>query len=705
FIVAPVHLKGEIEGFILLQINMVKLFKDTFNNFLKYSNITVSNGSNVGGSFEIYNKPFSVHPAKLIHTALNYQFAGESWHFNATSSPYFMHEEYSWEVWFSLTTTLFFCVLMNIILFILYGQRHLIQYLAEARELQLQTEKAKNKLLLNATGEGVLWIDLECRIAFINNAAEKLLEYDSDELKDEPIYTILLDKIHEDFSSAIESLAVYRAIHEKSVVRIKEAVFWKKDRNYFWVEYTCIPIIIDNEVKGAAIIFSDITERLDNENKLINMAHIDNLTKLPNRLSFFEFLEHTIARAQRNKSQFGVCFIDVDNFKYINDTFGHIYGDKLLTILPGKIKPYLREADYFARIGGDEFGLVFEEIYQVDDLSKIITRILAAFDKPIKIDDQYVNASLSIGIAIYPENGADSETLLKNADNAMYQSKAKGKSTFSFYNKRSNEKVIKYDNIESALHRAINEKAYRICYQPLIHTITHKILGVEALLRWEDEELKNLPLIESLLIAEDRGLMYELGECIMQQAFAEFQDISRTRANFCLAMNISIKQIEDVRFMGLIKTLLCKAQIKPNQICFEIKETSLIKNTEHIINDMMDLCALGVQFALDDFGIGYSSIHLLKKLPISFLKIDHSFIKDLEKNADDTTIVFTTIQLTHGLGIKSIAEGVEAKEQLELLKKWGCTMAQGFYFAKPMPLNELLLWMKTHDEGLKNKGK
>ncbi len=704
FIVAPVYIDGEVKGFVLLRVNMTKLFDDTFNNFSMYSNITISTASdslNDKKVFEIYKRNFAIHPAKLIHVSLNYQFGGDNWSLNAISAPSFMTKEYSWEVWLSLTTTLLFCVSMNIILFILYGQRRLIQYLAEARNLQLQTEKAKNKLLLNATGEGVLWIDLDYNIAFINSAAENLLKYTSEELKEESIYKILVEKIQKESASPLESLAVYRAINEKSVIRIKESVFWRKDHSYFWVEYTCIPIIIDNEVEGAAIIFSDITDRLENENKLMNMAHIDTLTKLPNRLSFFEFLEHAITRAQRNKQQFGVCFIDVDNFKQINDTFGHIYGDKLLTLLPEKIKPHLRETDYFARIGGDEFGLVFEETYQINDLTKIIKRILAAFDKPIEIDDVQMRASLSIGIAIYPINGTDSETLLKNADNAMYLSKGRGKSTFSFYNSESNEKVLKYNYIEFSLHRAIEEKSYRIYYQPLIDTVTHKILGVEALLRWEDEELKKVPLVESLLIAEDRGIMYDLGLHILRQAFEEYRQLPKKDADFRLALNISAKQIEHSIFAEHIRELMADYQIKPNQLYFEIKETSFIKNSENIIHVMEDLHSLGVGFALDDFGIGYSSIHLLKKLPISFLKIDRSFIKGLEKNTDDATIVLTTIQLSHGLGIKSIAEGVENKEQLELLAKWGCNMVQGFYFAEPMPINELAYWMKEHNASLK----
>ncbi|MBL7481174.1 bifunctional diguanylate cyclase/phosphodiesterase [Legionella bononiensis] len=706
YIVTPVVNKNKIAGFILLQIDIQELFNQKFNNFLKYSNLTLTNKPDDPyreTEYEIYNKQVLMNQSRLFHMSSNFLFAGENWGFNATSSPYFINLEYSWHVWLSLTTTLFFCVFMNMILFILYGQRYLIQFLAEARTTQLQTEQAKNKLLLNATGEGVIWITLDYKIAFINSTAEQLLGYSSNELKDESIYRILIERIINDHAPPLESLTVYRAIQEQSVIRTKEAVFWKKDHSYIWVEYTCIPIIVDNEVNGAAIIFSDITERLENEAKLMNMAHVDPLTKLPNRLSFFEFLEHAIARAQRAKKQFGICFLDLDNFKLINDTLGHVYGDKLLTILPEKITPHLRDSDYFARIGGDEFGLICEETHKVNDLTRIMKRILSAFDKPIKIDDHYVKASLSIGIALYPKNGIDSETLLKNADIAMYQSKQKGKDTYSFYSDSTNEKLVKYNEIEHWLHQAIREKKYRIYYQPMLHAVNHKLLGIEALLRWEDEHLKDFSLVESLLIAEDRGIIYDLGKLLLQQAFKEYREISKNKSNLFLAMNISIKQIENTSFTHFIQILLKKFQIKPNELCLEITENSLMNDIEHIISAMNRLHELGIQFALDDFGIGFSSIHLLKKLPISFLKIDRSFIKGMDLNPDDATIVLTTIQLSHGLGIKSIAEGVESNEQLNLLNKWGCNIVQGYYFAQPMPLNELLIWMKVHETALKTK--
>ncbi|KTD37421.1 sensory box/GGDEF domain protein [Legionella moravica] len=705
-IATPVLSKNTIVGFIVLRINIHELFNQNFNNFLKYSHLTITNpgdDENQRTVYEIYNQHVFMNPSRLVHVSSNFVFAGQTWEFNATSSPYFINREYSWQVWLSLTTTLFFCVFMNIILFILYGQRYLIQFLAEARTMQLQAEQAKNKLLLNATGEGVLRIDLDYKIAFINTAAAKMLGYSSDELKDESIYKILIEKVVPDRAPPLESLSVYRAIHEQSVIKTKEAIFWKKDHSYIWVEYTCIPIIVDNTVNGAAIIFSDISERLENEAKLMNMAHVDPLTKLPNRLSFFEFLEHAIARAQRSKKQFAICFIDLDNFKTINDTLGHLYGDKLLSLLPQKISPHLRDTDYFARIGGDEFGLICEETYKINDVTRIVKRILAAFEKPTKIDDQYVKVSLSIGIALFPKNGIDSETLLNSADNAMYQSKGKGKSTFSFYSESANEKLLRYNQIEDFLLQAIKEKSYRIYYQPMLHAVTHKILGIEALLRWDDEHLKDVPLAESLLIAEDRGIIYELGKLILQQAFKEYREHFESKSNLLLAINISIKQIENTSFIRFLQVLLKKFRIQPQNLCLEINENSLINESEYVISVMNRLNGFGVQFALDDFGIGYSSIHLLKKLPISFIKIDRSFIKELDMNSDDATIVLTTIQLSHGLGLQTIAEGVENTMQLELLNKWGCNLVQGYYFAQPMPLNELLDWIKAHELALKMK--
>jgi len=621
---------------------------------------------------------------------------------NAPSFTHFLNREYSWQVWSSLTTTLLFCVLMNIILLILHGQRYVIQYLADAKTMQLRTEKAKNLLLLNAAGEGIFWIDVEYNVTFINQAAEKLLGYSSNELIDRSIMNVLLETTKEGRKGCVEQSSVYHAIQEKTVIKIKEASFWRKDGSCFWVEYTCIPIIINDQVKGAAIIFSDISERLDNEDKLIKMAHFDPLTNLPNRLSFFEHLEYALGRANRNHTQLGVCFIDVDNFKHINDTYGHLCGDKLLTRLPGLIMPHLRDIDYLARIGGDEFGLVFEDTHQASDLAKILTRILQAFKDPIIIDDLSISTSISIGVAMFPANGTQAETLLKNADIAMYDAKKMGKSTYAFYSKSANEKLLIYNQIENALQIAIRDKGYQVYYQPIIHAATHQILGVEALLRWNDDVLKNYPLEESIFVAEDKGYIYDLGILILEQAFKEFQQISKNKSDIHLAMNISVKQFTNPLFKTLVQSLIEKYNVNPQRIFLEITENSFTKDSDIIIDIMMGLKSLGIQFSLDDFGVGSSSIHLLKKLPLSSIKIDQSFIKDIESNPDDAMIVLTAIQLSHGLGITTVAEGVEKLAQLDLLEKWGCNFIQGHYFAHPMPMDELLTWMNEHDAKLKH---
>ena len=439
FITSAVYRSSQFVGFTVLQINLTKLFNTIFDDFLYYSTLSLKINSPdlLKPVFEIYNNKGPQGSPRLFHIFYKNHFANSNWDIDATLSPYFINHEYSWHVWSALTATLFFCVLMNIILFILYGQRYLIKYVVDAKTAQLNTEKAKNLLLLNAAGEGIFWIDMNYKITFINPAAEKLLGYTSDELKDESIIKVLGEKITISSDAQIRNSTIHEAIQKKTVIKIKETVFLTKDHRDLWVEYTCIPIIISHEVKGAAVIFSDITERLENEMKLIKMAHFDPLTKLPNRLSFFDYLEHALARALRNNTQVGVCFIDVDNFKIINDTYGHIYGDKLLTILSGIIAPHLREIDYLARIGGDEFGLIFEEIHHLDDLVKIFNRILAAFNQSIKIDEHDIKTSISIGVAMYPKDGTDSQTLFKNADIAMYHAKDKGKSTFCFFDETS----------------------------------------------------------------------------------------------------------------------------------------------------------------------------------------------------------------------------------------------------------------------------
>ncbi|KTD58098.1 sensory box/GGDEF domain protein [Legionella sainthelensi] len=435
-IISSVYRSNQLVGFTILQIDFIKLFNQFFDNFLNYSNLTIQiNSSGLNAPvFESYNKAIKYNPDELFNISYTKHFADLAWNINATLSPYFLFNRFPWQAWLALTTTLFFCVLMNIILFILYGQRYLIQYLAYAKTMQLKTEKAKNLLLLNAAGEGIFRIDVNYKITFINPAAKKLLGYSSNELKNESIIKILCEKTTP--LKQIEGTLIHKAIQEQTIISAKEAEFWKKDHSCLSVEYTCIPVIINHKVIGAAIIFSDITERLNNEKKLIKMAHYDPLTKLPNRQSFFDYLEHALARACKSKTKLGLCFIDVDNFKVINDTFGHTYGDKLLMALSEIITPYLREMDYFARIGGDEFGLIFEQVRQDNDLVKIFERILSAFHDPIQIDDVFIKTSISIGVAMYPKNGSDTQTLFVNADIAMYHAKAKGKATYSFFRQK-----------------------------------------------------------------------------------------------------------------------------------------------------------------------------------------------------------------------------------------------------------------------------
>ncbi|KTC98324.1 sensory box/GGDEF domain protein [Legionella geestiana] len=668
------------------------IMKALFDNFSHFSSLSIFAGKT---PLFVWNSPESAAEKKLFTLTLQHITSGKTITFHVRSSPNYMGSEYSWYVWSSLAATLFFCALMSITLQILYGQRYLLQYLADAKTLQLRTEKAKNMLLLNAAGEGILWIDTDYRITFVNPSAERMLQYSCEALRDEPLAVIL----HQNAAApSAPEAPFYRAIHEKTLIREREAMFLKNDNETLWVEYTCIPIVIEKTVRGAAIIFSDISERVETENQLQQLAHNDALTGLPNRTSFFRQMELAIARAQRNKTRFGVCFMDADNFKLINDTWGHAYGDKLLTELPHILSPHLRDVDFLARIGGDEFGLIFEDVNTHEDIVIIIHRILETFKKPLKIRDEQVKTSLSIGVAMYPEDGINPETLVRHADLAMYQAKKTGKSTYSFYTPGIHSNGNENQSISAEMSRAIDDEDFTLYYQPIIHAKTGEITGIEALLRWHGDTLSLLPLRKSIRFAEDRGYIHTLGNRILEKALQEYQDIIQINPNIPLSVNLSVKQVTAPGFAERIEQLLTKYSISPGQLAFELTETAFIENLESVLEVMRGLKSLGIAFSLDDFGVGASSIHLLKKLPLSSVKIDSSFVGAIEISEDDATLVLSAIQLSHALGFKTVAEGVEKDAQAVMLREWGCNSIQGHFYAEPMPLQELLKWIRNHSQ-------
>lgn len=426
---------------------------------------------------------------------------------------------------------------------------------------------------------------------------------------------------------------------------------------------------------------------------LEQMAHYDVLTALPNRHSFIEILKNAISEPNNNPTSLSVVFLGIDNFKNLNDTLGHSAGDIALQIISHVISDNLDDQDYLSRLGGDEFGILLLNKNE-KDIDRLITTLLDETKNSIQISDTIFNLTVSIGIATQPHAGQSAEELIKNADIAMYHAKELGKNTFVHFSDELNKVMKRQRLIEVELRNAIIRNEFLLYYQPQVDILAQEIAGVEVLLRWNSPIFGFVPPAEFIPIAERNGLIHPIGNWVLQQLTIEYPAIEGALSNSIkVSVNVSALQLNDSRFyLSLVKALE-RSNISKILI-LEITETSFIINPRKTIDIMKQINQLGIQFSLDDFGMNYSSMRYLKSLPIAELKIDYYFIKDITTNENDAAIVNTIIQLSKGLKLPAVAEGVETREQLDLLQSMGCQYVQGFYFYKPMPLSDLLLIKK-----------
>lgn len=442
----------------------------------------------------------------------------------------------------------------------------------------------------------------------------------------------------------------------------------------------------------SIIVLNDRIDRHQSETKLKRLAHFDMLTGLPNRNTLLSLIVKSLEKARKKKEMVAICFIDIDNFKQINDHFGHHIGDEMLRMISTLIQSRLRKKDFMARLGGDEFGLILKNINSQTELENLLKEIIEFTNQSIRIRNLQLTKSISLGAVIYPLAGENPDELIRLADIAMYRAKELGKNNFQIYNQHVHKMVVRKQQLDNYMCNAIINNEFYLLYQPQIDITNNMIMGIEVLMYWHNPILggRIFPN-EFISIAEDNGLIYPLGEWVLKKATQDYNEfINRCRLNdIDLAVNISIKQLEDPNFLNLINQTLREENIKRENLILEIREASLMKNIEKTTHSMDEFKKAGIRFALDDFGSGFSSMEYLRKLPISVLKIDRSFIKNIDdkKNA---LMILSTLQLANALEIKTIAKGVEKEQQLQFLKDNGCLYVQGFYFAKPMRIQQLI---------------
>ncbi|MDD3521008.1 MAG: EAL domain-containing protein [Actinomycetota bacterium] len=436
---------------------------------------------------------------------------------------------------------------------------------------------------------------------------------------------------------------------------------------------------------------------VESEKKLYQMAYYDSLTELPNKDLFFDLLNQSILVAKRNVSLIGVMFIDFDSFKSVNDIGGHAVGDKVLQKVANLISSCLREEDTIARFGGDEFLIKVANIEKIDNLYKTTDRILDAFKKPIVVQDIEYFISASIGVAVYPVDGEDPETLVKNADIAMYLAKEKGKNQSVYFTSDIKDDTIKHLKLTNNLYRALDKNELFLHYQPQVKVETQEITGFEALLRWENEEYGTIPPKTFIPMAEKTGLIRPIGLWVFETACRQLKEFQNNHGkSLTISINLSLLQLKDTGIVDKIASILKNTNTDPKNVQIEITESTAFNEEPYILKRLKELKKLGILISIDDFGTGHSSFSRLKTFPIDLIKIDIEFVHGISsKLQKDTAIIKSIIQIAKNLGVQVLAEGVETEDQFIYLKKSNCDKIQGFYFYKPMPATEINSVLKS----------
>lgn len=437
-------------------------------------------------------------------------------------------------------------------------------------------------------------------------------------------------------------------------------------------------------------VMRDITQRKAAEAKILHMANHDALTGLPNRSLVQDRIQQAIARAQRGASTFAVMFLDLDKFKTINDSLGHSVGDQLLQVVADRIVTCLRDEDTVSRQGGDEFIVVLGSLSDPQGAAVVARKILDALSAPVVIGGQILSTGASIGIALYPGDGKDVETLLRNSDTAMYCAKESGRNLYQFFAHEMNARAAERLLLESRLRRAVADGALQLHYQPLVNVADGRIVATEALVRWNDAELGHVPPSTFIPVAEASGLIVALGEWVLRQACRQLaQWRSQGIAPPRMVVNLSHLQLRQKNLVEAFTAIIGETGADPHCLGLEITESAIMDNPEITIGTLKQLKALGIELSLDDFGTGYSSLSYLKRFPLDKVKIDQSFIHDISTDASDEAMVTAIIAMAHHLGIRVVAEGVETEAQLAYLREHGCDEYQGFLFSRPRPADAL----------------
>jgi diguanylate cyclase (GGDEF)-like protein/PAS domain S-box-containing protein len=550
-------------------------------------------------------------------------------------------------------------------------------------EQALQESESKFRTLAE-TSPAATFIVRGTRLVYVNPAAEAMTGRSREELLAMSFWEV----IHPDIRQTVTERGMARQRGEHVPSRYEHKILTKNGEEC-WVDLAAASVEFEGRPAMLGTAF-DITERKRAEETIRHLAYHDALTDLPNRTLFQDRLTVALAQARRKGRMVAVLFLDLDQFKVVNDTVGHAEGDRLLRQVAERLAGLVREGDTVGRVGGDEFVLLLSETTQVEDAVEVAERILEGLRQPWTLQGQEFRVTTSIGVAMYPGDGEDAESLLRNADTAMYRAKEHGRDNYQLYTPAMNARIAERLALENSLRHGLERGEFVVYYQPQVNIGSGRVAGVEALVRWEHPERGLVLPAEFIPAAEETGLIVPLGEWVLRTACAQnkaWQEEGLPAMR--VAVNLSARQFQQRNLMEVVARVLQETGLAPHLLQFEITEGIAMHDVDFTVSMLRRLRAMGVQFAIDDFGTGYSSLAYLKRFPIDAVKIDRSFVSDLTVDADDAAIASTVITMAHSLKLSVIAEGVETEEQLAFLSRRRCDEMQGYLFSRPVPAEEI----------------
>ncbi len=626
------------------------------------------------------------HPSYGDEYLHQLQLGGRNYQLRLAPTAAYLAKHHGWQSWTVLTSGLLLTGLLGALMLLVSGEREQIHSQVREGTATLREREARLQAILDTAGDAILTMDAHGTLETANPAAESLFGYAPGAMYGLALAQLLPLAGQEDTAALLHQLAAGKPFERELSGR-------KNDASSFPLSISVSQVALAGGALVVAILH-DLSEQQRAQAHIYQLAHHDPLTGLENRFSLNLRLEQVIVQMRRARAQAAVLFIDLDHFKKINDTHGHQAGDALLTKVAHRLQQQLRDVDTIARLGGDEFVVVMAGALTPDSVTGVALRIVAALAEPVQLDGTVCHSGASVGVAMYPADGADVSTLLRHADTAMYAAKSQGRGNFQFFSAAMNAATHERLLLENRLWLALEQNEFALYLQPQVSLRDGAVIGAEALLRWHHPELGLIGPERIIPIAEECGLIVPLGEWVLARAVAQLAEWRRDgRGTLRLAVNLSARQCHGTTLLAQLDALLAASAIDPSRLELEITESAAMQDPQRTAALLRQLRQRGIQVAIDDFGTGYSSLSYLKLFALDRLKIDRSFVTDIETDSNDAVIVAATIALAHSLGLAVLAEGVESAAQRDFLRAKQCDEAQGFLFAHPMPAAQLRAWL------------